>query len=140
MKKKYILYGIILALAIGIISVCFWCFTPKSFLKGVDGNEVSSISVFDGVTGQRIILENEEDIAYIVNNIQSVKMKRGKISSNYDGFAFNLTFKDKDGNVIDDFIINSKNVIQNDSFFYKCEKGELCFQFLQELVNKYCGE
>jgi hypothetical protein len=140
MKKKYILYGIILALILSIIAACFWYFTPKSFLKGVDSNEISSISVFAGNTGQLIVLDDTEDIATIVKNIQSNKMKRGKFSSNYDGFAFSLTFKDKDGNEIDRFIINSKNVIGDDLFFYKCENGELCYDFLSELVNQYSSE
>ena len=48
--------------------------------------------------------------------------------------------KDKDGNVIDNFIINSKNIIRDDPFFYECKNGELCFSFLQELENKYCVE
>ncbi len=140
MKKKYILYGMIFVLIIGIIAACSWYFTPKSFLEGVDGNEIASISVFNGSTGQQMTLEDTADIAVIVNNIQSTKMKRGKISSNYAGYAFSLTFKDKDANVIDSFIINSKNVIRDDPFFYECENGELCFTFLQELENKYCVE
>ena len=137
MKKKYVLYGIAMLLVICIIVAGFWYFSPKVFLKGIDSGEVASISVFNGSTGQRMTLENPEDIDSIVNNIQSAKMKRGKISSNYDGFVFSLTFKDKEGNVIDKFIINSKNVIRDDPFFYESENSELCFSFLQELENKY---
>ena len=140
MKKKYVLYGIILVLTIGIIVACSWYFTPKSFLKGVDGNEIASISVFNGSTGRRMTLEDTEDIAIIVDNIQSMRLKRGKISSNYDGYAFSLTFRDKEGNIIDSFIVNSKTVIRDDPFFYECENGDLCFTFLQELENKYCVE
>ena len=140
MNKKHILYGIALVLVLGIIATCLWYFTPKTFLKGVDSNEIASISVFCGSTGQRMTLDDTEDIATIVNNIQSTKMKIGKISSNYDGYAFSLTFKDKEGNTLDSFIINSRNVIRDDPFFYECENGELCFSFLQELENKYCIE
>ena len=140
MKKKRILCGIALILILIITVTCFWYFTPKTFLKGIDNSEIASISVFNGSTGKRMTLEDEEDVNTIVNNIRSAEMKRGKISSNYVGYAFNLTFKDKDGNVIDSFIINSKNVIRDDPFFYKCENGELCFAFLQELEDKYCVE
>lgn len=140
MKKKYILCGIILVLIIGIVATCSWYFTPKVFLKDVDVNEIASISVFNGSTGQQMTLEDTEEISTIVNNIQATKMKRGKISSTYKGYAFNLTFKDKNGNIIDSFIINSKTVIRDDPFFYENEKGELCLAFLQELEGKYCTE
>ena len=140
MKKKYILCGIALILVLGISVTCIWYFTPKVFLKGVDTSEIASISVFDGSTGKRMTLEDTDEINAIVENIQSAKMKRGDISSNYDGFSFSLSFKDKDGNVIDSFIINSKKVIRDDPFFYTCRNTELCFDILQELENKYCVE
>ncbi len=103
-------------------------------------NEIASISVFNGSTGRRMTLEDAGEISFIINNIQTVKMKRGKISSNYDGYSFSLTFKDANGNAIDSFIINSKTVIHDDPFFYESENGELCLAFLQELENKYVFE
>ena len=137
MKKKYILYGVATILLLFVVGTCIWYFTPKTFLKGVDKSEIASISVFTGGAGGNMTLENREEIDIIVTNIQSVKMKRGEFSSTYDGFEFRLTFKDKNGNVIESFIINSKSEIRNDPFFYECLNGELCFAFLQELENKY---
>ena len=140
MKKKCISCGGVLLLIICIVATCLWYFTPKSFLEDVDANEIASISVLNGGTGRRMTLEDAGEISFIVNNIQTVKMKRGKISSNYDGYSFSLTFKDADGNAIDSFIINSTTVIRDDPFFYESENGELCFEFLQELENKYVFE
>ena len=137
MKKKHILYGIATLLLLSFIAAAIWYFSPKVFLKGIDSSDIASIYVSNGSTGQHFAIESREDIDTIASNIQSLKMKRGKFSSNYDGFAFSLTFKDKDGNVIDSFIVNSKIEIRNDPFFYECLNGELCFAFLQELENKY---
>ena len=136
MKKKFVFFGIILVFIICMV----WYFVPKTFLNGISVDDIVSVSVFNGSTGQQMILEDADDISAIVNNIQSLKMKRGKISINYDGYSFSLAFKDKYGNVMDSFIVNSKNVIRDDPFFYVCENGELCINFLQELENRYCGE
>ena len=133
MKKKFVLYGITSILMLVFVITCLWYSSPKVFLKGINSADVVSISVFNGSTGKQMTLESREEIDAIVNNIQTLKMKRSKISSNYDGFAFSLTFKDKNGNVIDSFIINSKSSIRDDPFFYECESGELCFSYLQEL-------
>ena len=137
MKKKFVLYGITSILMLVFVITCLWHSSPKVFLKGINSADVVSISVFNGSTGKQMTLESREEIDAIVNNIQTVKMKRGKISSNYDGYSFSLTFKDAYGNTIDSFIINSKTVIRDDPFFYESENGELCFAFLQELENKY---
>ena len=137
MKKMHILYGIATLLLLSFVAAAIWYFSPKVFLKGIDSSDIASIYVSNGSTGQHFAIESREDIDTIASNIQSLKMKRGKFSSNYDGFEFSLTFKDKNGNVIESFIINSKSEIRNDPFFYECLNGELCFAFLQELENKY---
>ena len=137
MKKKFVLYGITSILMLVFVITCLWYSSPKVFLKGINSADVVSISVFNGSTGKQMTLESREEIDAIVNNIQTLKMKRGKISSNYDGFAFSLTFKDKNGNVIDSFIINSKSSIRDDPFFYECKEGEVCFDYLVELASKY---
>lgn len=133
MKKKHILYGIATLLLLSFVAAAIWYFSPKVFLKGIDSSDIASIYVSNGSEGKNFAIESREDIDTIASSIQSLKMKRGKFSSNYDGFAFCLTFIDKDGNVIDSFIVNSKIEIRDDPFFYECESGELCFSYLQEL-------
>lgn len=138
MKKKYVICGIITVIVLAVIVICFWYFSPVTFLKDVRKNEVASITVFSGSTGKQMILEDREEINIIVSNIQSARMKRSGLAWNYVGFSFSLTFKDKDGNVIDGITINSKNTVRDNDFFYKCESGELCFSYLLELEDKYC--
>ena len=138
MKKKCIFCDVLFIFLIGVIAVCSWRFAPVSFLKDVDSSEVASIDVFNGGTGRRMILEDPQEIDAIVKNVQSAKMRKGKRSSDYDGFAFSLRFQDKDGNEIDSFIINSNDQIRDDPFFYECVSGELCISYLRELEDKYC--
>ena len=140
MKKKYVICGIFLIIAIAAVAVCLWYFSPVSFLQGVEDNSVSSISVFVGSTGKRMVIEDREEINRIVDNIQSLKLKRNGLSTNYVGFSFSLTFRDKDGNAIDSIGINSKDTIRDSRFFYKCESGEICFDYLLELADRYCAE
>ena len=45
-------------------------------------------------------------------------------------------YVDENGNEIESFIINSPNTIRKDPFFYRCD-GDLCFDFLKELEEKY---
>ena len=105
MKKKYILYGAIALFVIAAIAICIWYFSPKTFLKNTNANDVTSISVFNGSTGKSFVIENTDEIRYIVENVQSVEMKRDNISSNYNGFSFSLTLKNVDGKTIDSFIV-----------------------------------
>ena len=140
MKKKYVICGIFLVIALAVVAVCLWYFSPVSFLQGVEDNRVSSISVFSGSTGKKMVIEDREEINRIVGNIQSLKLKRSGFSFNYVGLSFSLTFKDKDGNAIDSIGINGKDTIRDSRFFYKCESGEICFDYLLELADRYGAE
>ena len=136
MKKKYILCGAIALFVIAAIAICIWYFSPKTFLKNTNANDVTSISVFNGSTGKSFVIENTDEIRYIVENVQSIEMKRDNISSNYNGFSFSLTFKDANGKTIDSFIVNSDDTIRDDPFFYRCDGG-LCYDFLKSLEEYY---
>lgn len=144
MRKRY-LFGVILITALSILVMAMavlgsWYFTPKTFLRGVEPEEVDRIEVFNGSTGHHFFVDRDSDIGAIVENIKSIEMKRSKISSNYDGFAFSLKFLDKEGNVIDSFIINSLNVIRDDPFFYLVKEGVLPYEHLSELERQYFME
>lgn len=134
-KKKWlipIMTSAIACIIIGIITLIILYFSPKTFLYEVEPRDVKSISVFNGSTGKSFTIENEDDIKYIVENIQGIEMKRGNISSNYNGFSYVMTFNGTDGKIIDSFIINSEDTIRDDPFFYRCNGG-LCFDYLKSL-------
>jgi hypothetical protein len=47
-----------------------------------------------------------------------------------------MNFYDNSGKEIDSFIINSTTTIRDAPFFYQC-KGDLCFDYLNELEDTY---
>jgi hypothetical protein len=135
-KGKRISVVILVAAVAVIVGLTVWYFSPKTFLKGAESADVSSISVFDGNTGNSFVIDDESEIRYIVENIQSVSMTRGKVSVGYSGYSFRMEFYDNSGNVTDSFIMNSADTIRDDPFFYSCD-GELCFGYIEGLESKY---
>lgn len=113
-----------------------WYYIPKTFLNKIDASEVMPISVFDGNTGKGFVIESSEEIRQIVENIQQVQVKRNKISVGYSGYSFRMQFMDKNGKVIDSFIINSSDTIRDDPFFYQSDGG-LCYDYMKELEDMY---
>ena len=135
-RKKIILISFVVFIIVALIVMCVWYYTPKTFLNKLDASEVMSISVFDGNTGKGFVIESSEEISQIVENIQQIKMKRGSISVGYSGYSFRMQFMDKNGKVIDSFIINSSDTIRDDPFFYQCD-GSLCYDYMKELEYMY---
>lgn len=136
--------GKIIACLLAFVIVCggvsaILYMTPKTFLKGVSPSEVSRIGVFDGTNGRGFSVKESEDIERIVTAVQSVKMKRNGISTGYSGFALRLAFVDENGNIIDNFILNSDTVIRDDPFFYEGE-GSLGFGFIKGLEEEYINK
>ena len=135
MKKRVL---VILAILIGaaLIGIAVWWVSPKVFLDDVVAERVDRIEVFDGSTGQSFTVTHEEEIAYIVSNIQSIKTKKDELSSGYDGCRFYLNFYDRAGKKLDSFILNSADTIRSDPFFYRAEHGVFCVDFLQALEEE----
>ena len=134
MKKiPFLILGIALVL---VVIAAIWYFLPAAFLRGVAPSDITSISVFDGSTGEGFEISDPDEIRYIVENIQSAEMKKDTISIGYSGFCFRISFYDKTGKIMDSFTINSADTIRKDPFFYRCD-GTLCFDYLKELEEKY---
>ncbi|MBR5788523.1 MAG: hypothetical protein IKX99_00265 [Lachnospiraceae bacterium] len=130
MKKKNII--IIIVIAAVIILPVIWYFLPKRFGRFIKTEDVASIEVRDGNTGTHFYITDPEDIKYIVENIKSHPMKRGKVSLFYMGTSFHLWYLNSNGKVLTDFIVNGECAIRKDPFFYSCDGG-LCFDYLKEL-------
>lgn len=137
MKRKQKILLLLIAIVIVIIVVlAVWYFSPKTFLSDIEATDVKSISVFDGSTGKRFDIDDPEEIKYIVKNIQDNEMERDKISVNYSGSAFQMSFRSENEKILDSFAINGDNTIRSDPFFYCCDGG-LCYDYLKELEDKY---
>ena len=133
MKRRHvILIGVICALA---AAAAIYCFLPRTFLKGVDPAKIASIEVKNGSTGKTLVIDEKEDIAYIVGNIQSIRMKKDKRSLGYMGYGYRLRVIDVKGKTVSEFIINSDEMIRKDPFFYMCE-GRLCYEYITQLFER----
>lgn len=131
MKRKI---GVILGVfAVLIIGCVIWYMAPKYFLRGIAASEISCIKVFDGNTGEGFTVQEPEQIVYIVENIQSVEMKKSKLSIGYSGYRFKVSFLDEKGRELETFILNGENAIRKDPFFYTAVDGVLCYEYLEQL-------
>ena len=139
-RVKIIFLGVLVIILLLLTALGSWYFTPKTFLPGIEPTEVYRIRVFNGNTGREFYIDRDSDIWAVVENIQEFPMNRGKLSSNYDGFAFSLTFLDADESPIDSFVVNGLNTIRDDPFFYHTSEGVLCFEHLAELEKQYFME
>ena len=115
--------------ALAAASAIWYCL-PKIFLSGVEPSDIKSIAVFDGNTGKGFDINNADEIRYIIENIQGIKMERDNISIGYLGVSFRMRKE------IESFTMNSANTIRKDPFFYRCDDN-LCFDYLKELEDKY---
>lgn len=117
-KKLKIFVAIVLVLVI-IFSI--WWITPKTF-PTLSAQNVEKIKCFNGTTGQTVMIENREDIEYIVSQLKSTKYNVDSIALRL-GTMFNLTFYYKNG-FEEFFILDVGGEIRQDPFFYSPKEGD----------------
>ena len=117
-----------------LIGIAYY-YAPVTFLKGVEPEEIACITIFDGNTGEESDITKEKDIAYIVENIQSVPVRRTGISILEMGYRFRMTFTDEKGSVVEELTVISEDTIRKDPFFLTTEEGGLCFDYLWDLMD-----
>lgn len=133
-KKKLVISGVAILSLLVLAAVCYSM--PKTFGKNIDPSEVDHINVFDGNTGVAFLIEDPQDIQYIVENVQSHPMKRAGLSWGKMGYGFQISYVDGRGQVIlPAFLLNSEDAIRKDPFLYQCDGG-LCFAYLQDIENR----
>ena len=132
MKKKNF---VLLSIAIIIILILLSLFLPKSFGENIRIEDINYIYVFDGNNGKEFTINNRNDIAYIANNIKNNKVKINSLSLGYMGYGFKIKYMDSNDKILLSFILNSKDTIRKDPFFYKCN-DELCFEYIKKLENE----
>jgi len=87
---------------------------------------INSIVLEDVTTGGSVIIEDKVTISTLVNNFNnlSVKKEENKFISPA-GNGYKITFKDVDGNIIEDIHIFGETLIYNSNYFYKVTKGTI---------------
>ena len=135
-KKKPLIFSfvIIVVLIFGVV----WYYSPLKLLK-LNSDEVSEISIFDGNTGTLLNITEKNDIDYIIKNLNSVKLKRGKVSIGYLGYSFKTTIYltgGKEANGWNNFIISSNDMIRKDPFFYHVVEGSIDYEYIDKLIKE----
>ncbi|MGD9678524.1 MAG: hypothetical protein AB7V16_09285 [Vulcanibacillus sp.] len=130
-KKKLIT---MLSISIIIISGLIWWNIPSSIIS-IQPSEVSKIGVFDGNTGKTTTIINMIDIEHIIKNLNSVSLKKEKISFGYMGYSFKITIYKLNGDIYKKFIINSSNTIRKDPFFYRDSSESIDYDYIQKLIQ-----
>ena len=95
--------------------------------------------LFDGNTGDELEITAKKDITHIVENVQSVPVRREGIAFLNLGYRFIMTFEGADGTEIAKFTINDENTIRGEFFYYVNEDGGLCFDYLWHLMDEAFG-
>ena len=94
--------------------------------------------VRNGNNGSTFEIESQEDILYIVDNIQKHSFKKEGFSLFRMGTFYTLSFYNSDERLISKFIINSDDTIRKDPFFYRTNSGGLqsIVDYLDTLEDK----
>lgn len=136
MKKKLLI--ILSIISIVVISGVIWYISPLDLIQ-LNPEDVLEISIFDGNTGTSLHITEKEDITYIINNLNVVKLKRKKVSTGYTGYSFKTTIylnNGEEANGWNNFIINSKDTIRKDPFFYNVVEGSIDYQYIKSLIQE----
>ena len=131
-RKTICKFFIIVAMGVGVI---FYWFTPVQFMQAVNADNIAYLTIASGVNGEEHIIEDIDNIGFVIDNIKSKSMRRTKLSSTYIGVGVKISFWDKQGSVIDTFFINDSTTIRKDPFFYKVTSGTLLYDYLIGLIE-----
>lgn len=133
-KKLIILLSVVAVFLAGIIA---WYNAPID-LMDLDPDEVMEIVVFNGNDGNTTHITDKEQLQHIVENLNTVEVKKSKPALGYCGYSFQITIYLSDGNEADDwnnFIINSDDTIRKDPFFYSVIKGNIDYDYIENVVE-----
>lgn len=139
-KKIFKVIAIIVVSFLALITVftVWWSF-PVSFLNRVEAQDIAYIEVRDGNNGKTFVIKDEEDIAYIVNNIKGRHLYRDGISLGYMGTWFTLKFYNGKQKCVEKLTINFYNTLRRDPFFYQDPDEGLCVDYLCDLEVELAG-
>ena len=135
MKKKSIL--LLVVAVILLIGISVWYNIPFK-VTNLEPEEVKEIVVFNGNTGKTTHITDAQQIQSIIENLNAVEVKRGKLSVGYTGYSFRMTIYLSDGKEAggwNHFIINSAESIRKDPFFYSVVAGKIDYDYIKGIVE-----
>jgi hypothetical protein len=120
-----------IVIVIGVMTWIWWVVPTK--IVSINAMEVQKIEIFNGNSGEVIVISDRSEIEHIINNLNSISFKRDKISIGYMGISFKTTIYKSNGRVYKKFIINSNDTIRKDPFFYKDSSKSIDFKYFEKL-------
>lgn len=132
-NKKRILgvYAIYLAAS---VLFAVWFNSPVRISRS-EPDEIESIEIFNGNTGESAEITDDEEISRIIDNLNSVKVKREKITFAM-GYSLRITINYKRGfHVWDEFIVNTQSYIRKGVFAYEVSEGQIDYEYLYSFVH-----
>lgn len=133
-KRIKTLVWILCAIFVVIIGGFVWWNAPSP-ITNISPPNVSKIVIFDGHTGKALTIKNKVEIKHLVDNLNSVHVNKNQISIGYMGYGFRTRIYGTKGGVYKSFIIESRNIIRKDPFFYKARSNSIDYNYVQSLIS-----
>ena len=128
-KQSAVLCG---GLALLLLAGAIWFVTPFRMLSA-KADDVKSVTVFSGQTGQAATVTDAEGIEKIVGNMNSVKLKRTGLGMRM-GYALKVTVERKNGSKVE-YIVNSDDKAVRGAVQYEVCEGSIDFTALEKLLK-----
>lgn len=135
LKQKIVI--VLSVIVIFLAGIAVWYNAPID-LMNLEYNEVMEIVVFNGNSGNVTHITDKEQIQHIVENLNTIEIRRSELSVGYSGYSFKVTICLSDENEIGNwknFIINSDDTIRKDLFFYSVTKGKIDYSYIKNIVE-----
>lgn len=139
MKKKLMLIIPAALLVLCLLSGVIWWYSPVRFLHDTQANDILRIEVFCGSTGESFRIENADQIAFILSDLQSVKAHRTSYEQ-LDGFGFSLAFYNIAGERVGGLILNSNRELREGNMTYRADAAFYSFSYLEQMLEELDSE
>lgn len=139
-RVKIIRLVIVFAIIIVVVAAGLIWWNSPCTITDISPEKVSKIEIFNGGTGKEYTITDEFDIIHIIRNLNEVSLKREKISLGYMGYSLRTTIYKHNGNVYKRFIINSRDTIRKDPFFYRDSSESIDYDYIQKIIDKFDKE
>lgn len=138
-KKKMVVIGafsVCILIAIIIASVGIYnARHPLTLQYDFIPEDVARIEIFDGSTGNRYTITDEEAVSYIARDIQSKTYTRDENVKDHDGFVYSTAFYDKSNTALWGATINSADTLVDYHYTYHPD-SPLDFAYIQKSVQE----
>ena len=138
MRKRGILIAACAVVLLAGIGAGLWYFRPTRLCSAKPG-EVSSITVFDGNTGNLREFTSEEEIAELMEKWNGTEIEKSQeITEPISGFKFSVDVVMNSRERIE-FTINSSELVRktdgSKDYFWTVTKGDNGFDYLERALN-----